>query len=170
MNRKYPEVKGYWVYSIQIKSNGKYYIGVSKLKCCQRWRKGCYKKNNSLGKYLDEWDSMVKTVLIDNLTKEQALKYEDNIIQALKMNNLCINEQRSGFITNDKNAYNREYLKNNPEYHEQCIERSKQWRLDNPEYCKQRYQNDAEFRERKKQRAKKYYNQKKLQKQNPQIN
>lgn len=27
--RKYPEVVGWWVYSIQVPSNGKFYIGVS---------------------------------------------------------------------------------------------------------------------------------------------
>jgi acetyl/propionyl-CoA carboxylase alpha subunit len=144
--RKYPEVKGYWVYSIQIKSNGKYYIGVSKCKkCSQRWQKSRY-KGTALEPYLDEWDSMIKTVLVDNLTKEQAYQYEDNIIRALQMNDLCINTNRSGLIrVSDTNAYQRELLKNNPEYRE----REKQ-------YCKQRYENDVEFRERVKQQVKQW--------------
>lgn len=37
--RKYPEVKGWWIYSIKIPSINKYYIGVSKQQCCQRWQK-----------------------------------------------------------------------------------------------------------------------------------
>jgi len=155
--RKYPEVQGYWVYSIKIPSNNKYYIGVSGAKkCCQRFAKNKY-ETCSLNQYLNEWDSMEKTVLVDNLTKEQAYQYEDNIIRALKMNNLCINEQISGLIeANDINAYKREYRKNNTEYRERQNQIVKQWRLNNPEYKKQRYQNDAEYRERTKQQVKQY--------------
>ena len=136
--RKYPEVVGWWVYSIKIKSNGKYYIGVSGYKkCSQRFAKNKY-KTCSLNQYLDEWDSMEKTVLIDGLSKVDAYNYEDNIIRALKMNNLCINELRSGLVSvNDKNAYKRELRKNNTEYRERQNQQVKQWRLDNPEYQKQ---------------------------------
>ena len=127
MGRKkiYEEVKGYWVYSIKVPSINKYYIGVSKQQCVQRWRKSLY-KNMALEPYLDEWDSMVKTVLVDNLTKEQAYQYEDNIIRALKMNDLCINEQRSGLIASDRNAYNEQWRLDNPDY-------MKQWQKDNRE-------------------------------------
>ena len=82
---------------------------------------------------------MIKTVLVDNLTKEQAYQYEDNIIRALKMNNLCINERRSGLIeTNDKNAYMRRYYKQYYEDNkEQLIQCNKQWKENNSEYMKQ---------------------------------
>lgn len=84
----------------------------------------------ALEPYLDEWDSMIKTVLVDNLSREDSYIYEGNIIRALSMNNLCLNEQHSGLITNDKNTYAREYMK--------------QYREDNREqyneYHKQRYQ------------------------------
>ena len=132
MARKYEEVRGYWVYSIQIPSINKYYIGVSKLKCCQRWQKSLY-KGMALSQYLDEWDLMGKKVLIDGLSsKKEALIYEDALIQSLKMNDLCINERRSGLIkVSDVNAYNKEKHK-------------------------QRYKNDAEFREHRKQQAKQY--------------
>ena len=145
-NRKYTEVKeGYWVYSIKVPSINKYYIGVSKTQCCDRWKKSHY-KNTVLKNYFNEWDSMVKTVLIDGLsTKEEALQFEDALIQSLKMNNLCLNKQRSGLIyVSDVKGYNRE--------------RSKQ-------YIKQRYENDAEYREQQKQRARQYYEKKKLEKQ-----
>lgn len=110
--RKYPQVKGYWVYSIYIPSINKFYIGVSGCnECYQRWHKSHY-KNGSLSPYLGEWDSMEKTVLMDGLTLEEALKYEDNIIQRLKINDLCINKNRSGWIAkNNKNAYIREKRK-----------------------------------------------------------
>lgn len=183
--QKYEEVRKYWVYSIQIPSVNKYYIGVSKRKkCSQRWQKSKY-KDMTLNQYLDEWDSMVKTVLVDNLSKEEALKYEDNIIQALKMNDLCINERRSGLIkTNDKTAYYKELRKNNPKYHEQYNEyhkqyyennkeklrqRQRQYRLNNKEkiqeYNKQRYENDVEYREQQKQRIKQWRLKKRLEKQ-----
>lgn len=129
--RKYPEVKGWWVYSIKVPSINKYYIGVSKQKCCyKRWQKAFYKEK-SLKPYLSEWDSMIKTVLVDNLTKEEAYQYEGKIIDALSMNNLCINERRSGLIkVSDVNAYMREYREDNKEqyneYHKQYYERNKE--------------------------------------------
>lgn len=136
--RKYPEVVGYWVYSIKVPNINKYYIGVSKIPCCFRWNKSTY-KNTILKEYLDEWDSMEKTVLVDNLTKGQAYQYEDNIIQALQMNNLCINSYRSGLIeVSDKNAYMRRYYK--------------QWQKDN--------------REKWNEYQRQYYKRKKLKKQN----
>lgn len=149
--RKYEDVSNYWVYSIKVPSINKYYIGVSKLQCSQRWKKALY-KDSSLEPYLNEWQDMIKTVLVDNLnTKKEALIMEDNIIQALKMNNLCINERRSGLIeVSDKNAYQRELLKNNTEYRENQKEYKKQ-------YHKQHYENDVEYREQKKQRVKQWY-------------
>lgn len=132
-NRKYEDVKGYWLYSIKVPSVNKYYIGVSKQKCCDRWRKSLY-KGKSLQPYLDEWDSMIKTVLIDGLTKEQAYQYEDNIIRALSMNDLCINKQRSGLITNDMNVYNKQRYENNKELQQQY---NKQWKENNKEKVKQ---------------------------------
>lgn len=106
--KKYEEVNNYWVYSIKVPSINKYYIGISKQKCCRRWTKSNYKET-AIEQYLDEWDSMIKTVLVDGLSRKQALKYEDNIIQTLTMNDLCINERRSGLIKiSDVNAYQKE--------------------------------------------------------------
>lgn len=148
--RKYPEVVGYWVYSIQIPSINKYYIGVSKQKCYERWRKTNY-KGKSLEPYLNEWDNLIKTVLIDGLNKEDAYKYEGKIIDALSMNNLCINNQRSGLIrVNDINAYHRELYQTNTEYRERRKQHDKQSK-------KQRYENDVEYREKVNQRCKQYY-------------
>lgn len=124
--RKYPKVVGYWVYSIYVPSVNKYYIGISKQQCCQRWKKKDY-KGIIIEPYLDEWDNMVKTVVKDNLTKEQALKKEDELIQSLRLKDLCLNERRSGLITkNDRNGYNKEYYENNPEYFKQYYEDNKE--------------------------------------------
>jgi hypothetical protein len=132
--RKYPEVKGYWVYSIKIPSVNKYYIGVSRRKeCWQRWCKSNY-KGTVIEPYFSEWNNMEKTVLVDNLSREDSYIYEGNIIRALSMNNLCLNEQHSGLITNDKNTYAREYmkqyrLKNKEKYREYDRQYQKQRRL-----------------------------------------
>lgn len=153
--KKYEEVKKYWVYSIQIPSVNKYYIGVSKQKCSQRWQKANY-KGTALEPYFSEWDNLIKTVLVGNLTKEEALKYEDNIIQALSMNNLCVNSNRSGLITNDINTYQKEYRKeNNTEYQEY----QKQYREDNKEQIREyhkQYNENPEYRERNNQRSKQW--------------
>lgn len=139
--RKYPEVQGWWVYSIYVPSINKYYIGVSSAKeCSQRWIKSHY-KSTILNQYLEEWQDMEKKVLIDGLTRKESLKMEDNIIRGLQMNNLTINERRSGLIeVSDKNAYMRELRKNNTELRKKNCERQRE-----------RYQTDAEYRERKKQ-------------------
>lgn len=143
MERKYPKVQGYWLYTIYVPSINKYYIGVSGCKeCCQRWHKSAY-LNTVLKHYFNEWDSMEKTVLIDGLNREEAFKKEDELIQELRMNDLCINKQRSGlFRTNDANAYMREYREDNTEYQEY----QKQWHENNPDYNKQ-------WREQQKQQA-----------------
>lgn len=127
--KKYEEISNYWVYSIKVPSINKYYIGISKRQCCDRWKKSLY-KGKSLEPYIDEWDSMEKTVLVDNLSKKEALKYEDNIIRALSMNNLCLNSNRSGMITVDIKTYQREYYENNKE---KMREYQKQYREDNKE-------------------------------------
>lgn len=147
---KYEKVKGYWVYVIQVPSNGKFYVGVSKQQCCQRWNKTYY-KTKSLAPYLNEWDSMTKTVLIDGLTKDEAYKYEGNIIQALSMNDICINSYRSGLIANDINAYYRKYRENNPDYY-------KQWQKDNREKWNE-YQREYQRQQRLKKKLEQQQNQ-----------
>lgn len=194
MNRKYPEVKGWWVYIIQVPSVGKFYIGVSGAKeCSKRWFKKGY-KSGSLAPYLEEWEDMNKNVIQDGLSKEEAYQLEDALIQCLSRYNLCINEQRSGLIrASDVNAYNREYkkqyYKNNTEYSERAKQRTKQWYENNKEkakkygkqyrennkenhneYQKQYYKNNPEYREHKKQYLRQWRLKKKLEQQQNQMN
>lgn len=96
----------------------------------KKWYKGIV-----IEPYLDEWESMEKTVIKDNLTKEEALKKEDALIQEL--NDLCINERRSGLITKDKNEYQKQYYEDNTEYYKQYYEDNKE-RI--KEKRRQRYQ------------------------------
>jgi hypothetical protein len=169
-NRKYPTVSGYWVYIIYIPSIAKYYIGVSKQKCHERWKKRYY-KSSSLSPYLNEWQSMIKTVIQDGLTKEQAVQLEDELIVKYRNENRCINEVRSGWIRKkDINAYARELYQNNTEYRERQRQQCKQYHENNKEQIqeqqKQYYENNKEkILERQKQRRLK----KKLQQQQNQL-
>lgn len=153
MENEYKEINNYWVYVIQVSSVGKFYIGISKQKCHQRWRKSQY-LTTVLNQYLDEWQDMIKTVIKDGLTKDEALKMEDELIQALRFIDLCINERRSGLISvSDENVYYRErrkqHYQNNSEFREKEKQRSKQ-------NYKQHYQNNSEYIERRKQRNKQW--------------
>lgn len=157
--RKYREVKGWWLYTIKVPSINKYYIGVSKQQCWRRWNKSNY-IGKSLEPYLSEWELMVKTVIQDNLTKEEALKKEDALIQELRLKDLCINSNRSGLIrVSDINAYQREHQK---QYYENNKERIL-------ERKKQRYENDAEYREQQKKRNRQSRLKKRLEKQQNQL-
>lgn len=111
--RKYPIVIRWWVYSIYIPSIDSYYIGMSKRQCCERWVKNHY-KTMSLNSYLDEWESMVKTVIRDGLTEKQAVKLEDKLITKYTKIGKCINQRRSGWIAKtNRNVYQKEQRDNN---------------------------------------------------------
>lgn len=60
---------------------------------------------------------MIFNVIVDDLTKEEALLLEDKIIQFYKKNNLIINKNRSGQCTKNMKEYKRKY--------------NKQWRVNN---------------------------------------
>lgn len=131
--RKYQETTDYWVYA-HTTPNGLYYIGMSKLQPCRRWRKSAY-KGLSIEPYIIEygWENIAHKVIVDGLTKEQAEAWEDQIIQALSMNGLCINKQRSGGICNDIKIYQKQYYK---EHNKEKKEHNKQWRKCNKLYYK----------------------------------
>lgn len=172
---KYPTVVGYWVYSLYVPSIDSYYIGMSKRQCRQRWQKSNY-KGMALEQYLDEWQDMIKTVIQDGLTKEQAVQLEDELIVKYRNENRCINQQRSGNIyKNDKNAYAKEYYKTNEEYKEHQNNKAREYYNENREEVKrkgrERYHKNMlneEFREKERKRAKERRAKKKLEKQQQQ--
>ena len=146
--RKYEKVKGYWVYSLYVPSIDSYYIGYSKTQCSQRWKKSHYKRN-SLEPYIDEWDSMIKTVIQDNLTKEEAVKLEDKLIVKYTQEGKCINKQRSGWIEkNDMNAYVRELYHKNKQ--------NEEWLEKVNRKARERYKTDEEYKEKQKRKAREY--------------
>lgn len=76
--------------------NGMVYIGVTK-NVKYRWRPSLY-KDCSLEQYIEQfgWDAITHEVLYENLTHEEALKREDELICKARMEGKCINERRSG--------------------------------------------------------------------------
>lgn len=168
-NRKYPKVQDYWVYSIYVQSVDKYYIGISKQQCSRRWQKVLYKKN-SIEPYLDEWDSMIKTVIQDNLTKEEAVKLEDDLIVKYTQEGKCINERRSGWVKkNDVKAYEREHQRKYRENNRKELNKyHREYRTKNRERrnkkARERYKTDEEFREKECKRQRERRAKKKLDK------
>lgn len=132
MNRKYPEVTGWWCYCL-IFPDGMFYIGCSGKKYCyERWQPQHYKHTTVL-QYIEKygWDDIRKIVLKDGLTEEQAKILEDLLIQEARKGGWCINEQRSGLITLNRKEYNKQYAK----FHKNEIkEYHKQYYKDNIEY------------------------------------
>lgn len=158
MKRKYPKVVSYWVYSLYVPSIDSYYIGYSGRKeCSERWLKNRYKRS-SLEPYLDEWDNIVKTVIQDGLTKEQAVQLEDELIIKYRNENRCVNQYRSGWIEkNDKNVYAKEFYKTNEELREKRKKRERE------RYHKNML--NEEFREKERKRSRERRAKKKLKKQ-----
>ena len=126
---KYQKVTGWWVYVIKSPDN-MYYPGYSGGKDGteqpeKRWYPSGYKET-SLFPYIEQfgWENLEKVVLIDGLTREQALKWEDRLICMYTKLGCCINKQRSGgnrWINSSKEK----------------IEYDKQWREDHKEERKE---------------------------------
>ena len=105
-NRKYPEVKGYWLYVHHTPDNW-YYPGCSKQSVSKRWKVGQYRKTgleDSIKKF--GWDNIEHIILMDGLTKEEALYWEDRLICMYNDLGCCLNKQRSGRHTKQ---YHKEY-------------------------------------------------------------
>lgn len=69
--------------------NGKVYIGITKQKLCDRWWRGkAYRHNqymlNAVEKY--GWDNVKHEVLFENLTEDQALLKETELIKLYRCN------------------------------------------------------------------------------------
>lgn len=120
--------KKYIVYQ-HITPNGMVYIGVTKnLK--NRWKPSHY-KTTALYEYIKKygWKNIKHIVIQDNLTKDDALKIEDTLIQAAKENGNCINSNRSGlFSISDRNTYYKVLYAENEESREKKKARSKRYR------------------------------------------
>lgn len=81
--------KGNYTVYIHISPSCKYYVGITRQRVSKRWRNGNgYKKNkhfyNAIKKY--GWDNFEHEIIADNLTMEEACKFEITLIKELNSN------------------------------------------------------------------------------------
>lgn len=88
-----------------------WYVGVTRQKLCRRWGPSRY-KGKSLWPYIEQygWENIEHRVIFDGLEREIALKLEDFLIQMYRSADCCINRNRSGLISEDRNAYARHLI------------------------------------------------------------
>ena len=157
-NRKYPEIKGYWLYVHHTPDNW-YYPGCSMQPVSRRWKVGQYRKTgleDSIKKF--GWDNIEHIILMDGLTKEEALYWEDRLICMYRKLGCCINKQRSG--GNGKERWRKEKEKDyNRQYYEENKERLIDYQHSDKmkEYKKEyRKEHQFELNIKNKQRMKEY--------------
>lgn len=148
---KYPKTTGYWVYVHRTPDN-MCYVGYSGCKyLCQRWNPKMY-ASHSLQPYIQKygWDNIEHLVVVDNLTYEQALYWEDRLIKMYTEIGCCINQIGSGGWTLDKEKvkehsrdyyyrpevkeHRREY-RQRPEVKEKYRDEAKKYYYENKEMC-----------------------------------
>lgn len=150
----------YSVYQ-HVTPDGMYYFGqTNNIK--RRWRNnGAEYKRTALQPYIEKfgWDNIQHIVLFRDQTKEDALWIEDFLIETAREDGVCINKNRSGYVSKEE-GYNQQQCKQYYEtnkgqvqerhkmYYEtnkgQILEQQKQYREQNRdrirEYDRQRYQ------------------------------
>lgn len=111
--------------------DGKYYGVTCNIK--SRWYPSQYKET-SLKPYIDKygWDAIKHEVLYSGLTRDEALKIEDELICKARESGTCINQFRSGHYQQTdifkyennsyQKAWHKEHRKTNPE---ECRARDK---------------------------------------------
>ena len=155
----------YSVYQ-HVTPDGLYYFGqTNNIK--RRWEgNGVGYKGTALQPYIEKfgWDNIQHIVLFENQTKEDALWIENFLIETAREDGVCINKNRSGFVSKEegyKQDCNQKYYKQNKQQildkRQQHYEQNKQQIL---EQQKQYYEeNKQQIQERHKQ----YYEQNKQQ-------
>ena len=163
MRRNYPKTTGYYCYC-HITPDEMFYIGMSKRQPYDRWSPSHYKKT-SLQPYIEQygWDNIIHVVLKDGLTDKQAEQLEDLLIQEATRQEFCINKNRSGGRERDnlkeyKCKYERNRYQNNAEYRE----RRREYRQ-RPEVKERRREYNREYHktEKYKEYRRQYYLKKK---------
>lgn len=90
--------RNYWVY-LHITPDGMVYAGQSQYVTTNlRWVKSHYRANTTFGREISiwGWEHIKHEVVATNLTHEEALKLEGEIIDFCKINGVSLNEKRSG--------------------------------------------------------------------------
>lgn len=148
----------YSVYTHKVVTDDKgpmWYVGVTK-NVKQRWHTSAYCQT-SLEPYINKygWENIEHRVVANRLDKETAYKMEDVLILMYRSADCCINNQRSGMITENKESYTKKWQK---EHRKEHLERKKiHYRLHKDEYSaySKNYRNTHQ--EELKASKKKYY-------------
>lgn len=147
-------MKKYWVY-LHITPDGMVYVGYSGRKYYKsRWNRKSY--NNSLQPYIDKygWENISHKIVAKDLTKEEAIRLEGELINKYRELNICINKNNSGDFTGQKKAeqkrkYKEEhkeelkkrseenFKKYREEHREDIREYKKEWDLENKDRIKE---------------------------------
>ena len=77
-----------------------------------------------------------------NMSDEEILKKEDELIIQYDTINNGFNKQRSGLISKDKNEYSKEYLKNHNYKHQREYNKSEKWKELHREYMREYYKSE----------------------------
>lgn len=116
----YPTTNGWWPYVIKTPNN-MYYVGYSggedgNKQPQKRWNPSNY-KTTKLYPYIEQfgWENLEKIVLIDGLTEDEAVKWEDKLICVYTKLGCCINKKRSGNIERNIKQYQKQYRKDHKE-------------------------------------------------------
>ena len=179
-HRKYPKTTGWYVYK-HVFPNDMYYPGISSQQPCDRWQPSHY-NTTSARIYIEQfgWENVVHVIVADGLTKEEAEKLEDQLIEEGKLNGLCINAYRSGGEdaanerqreyqqTEKRKAYKRQY-RERPENKEKQREYQRQYQREYQQTekykeHKRQYRERPENREKQREYQRQYYLKKKLEK------
>ena len=149
----------YSVYQ-HVTPDGMYYFGQSQ-NVERRWsRNGAEYKRTALQPYIEKfgWENIQHIVLFENQTRENALWIEDFLIETAQEDGVCINKNRSGFVSKEE-GYSQEYYEQNKDKKQQYYEENKQQILEQRKQYRE--QNKQQIREYQRE----YYQRKKEEKQ-----
>ena len=139
----------YSVYQ-HVTPDGMYYFGQTQ-NVEKRWRNnGAGYRGTALYPYIEKhgWENIQHIVLFRDKTKEDALWIEDFLIETAREDGVCINKQRSGYVSKEE-GYNKNQMKRLRENNrEDEIKKQKQYYEDNKDK-RRKYQ--REYNRRKKE-------------------
>ena len=131
------EDKKYCVYTHEVETeNGKMvYVGMTSMKLNQRWKPSAYSKQTKFGTCISKygWDNIKHNVIVDGLTREEALKLEDKLICEYREKNCSLNQVRSGLVESDKEYVKQRSRKNHYDNYEHYRKLGRQYYNDHKE-------------------------------------
>lgn len=106
---------------------GKVYVGMSGLKPNERFYPSSYKKT-TLQPFIKKygWENITHVIIIKDLTKEEAKKYEQDNIDFYGNKGVLINKNKSGNISSDMKMYQKIYRENHKEESKEYREKHKE--------------------------------------------